>query len=201
MGKKIKKIKNNVSCCVCPVCGKGRFEAEYDICSVCSWENDPVQYDNPEVRGANHLSLNDYKKRWEKLTSFMPTLMKKYNVKKTKLSHWEYYELCVPRENIRDFVNSLTEQNIGIQLSFYNVCEKYGYDHMTFVGLPLLQGKTVVERNNEALEIVFCNNPIETCKKYKLKQLLEILENGSDVNKDWETLTPNICIEPNPREV
>lgn len=201
MKKKIKNIENNINCCVCPVCGKSKFESECDICSVCSWENDPVQYENPDTRGANYLSLNDYKKRWKKLASLMPALMKKYNVKKTDLSHWEYYELCVPRENIRDFVNSLSKQNIGIQLSFYNACKKYGYDRMTFVGLPLLQGKTVVERNNEALEIVFSNSPIETCKKYKLKQLLEVLEKGYNISNDWEMLTPNICVELNPREV
>lgn len=32
--------------------------SEYEICSVCNWENDPIQLTNPEFRGgANKESL------------------------------------------------------------------------------------------------------------------------------------------------
>lgn len=42
----------------CPVCGKSYLE-EYDICSICNWENDPVQLLNPDFAGgANEMSLN-----------------------------------------------------------------------------------------------------------------------------------------------
>ena len=114
--------------CVCPICEKHQFEYSYDICPVCFWENDNVQYNDPDFYGgANNLSLNDYKKRWKKLNDILPKLMKQYNVSKTNLSYWEYDQLNVPRENIKDFVNNLTKHNIGVQLSFYNVCKKYGY--------------------------------------------------------------------------
>lgn len=49
---------------LCPVCGKFEFEEsdDYHICPVCKWENDGLQYDNPDdAGGANHLSLNEAK--------------------------------------------------------------------------------------------------------------------------------------------
>ena len=186
--------------CVCPICEKHQFADSYEICPVCFWENDDYQYDNPDFTGgANSLSLNDYKKRWNKLNEIMPTLIKKYNVGKTELSHWEYDQLYVPRENVQEFVNALSDQNIGIELSFYNVCQKYNYDDMTFIGYPALLSHSIIDGNKEALEIIFSKNPIETCKKYKLKQVLEVLEKSTNIEKCWEESTPYICIEPNPK--
>ena len=46
----------------CPVCGKYTFEqwGDYDVCEVCYWENDPIQYQDPDYRGgANRMSLNE----------------------------------------------------------------------------------------------------------------------------------------------
>lgn len=45
----------------CPVCGKAHV-AEYDICDVCGWENDPVQLFEPNLPGgANEMSLQQAK--------------------------------------------------------------------------------------------------------------------------------------------
>lgn len=118
--------------------------------------------------------------------------MDKYKVSKTNISHWEYDELNVPRENIKEFVNSLTEQKIGIGLSFYNVCQKYGYDYRAFVGFPFIKARTAERMNSKSLNIVFSKNPIKTCKKYGLKQILEILEKSTNVKKTWQELTPYI---------
>lgn len=45
----------------CPCCGFYTFEKKehaYDICPVCFWEDDPVQFANPTMEnGANHVSL------------------------------------------------------------------------------------------------------------------------------------------------
>ena len=44
----------------CPVCGKFEFEeyGDFDICPVCNWENDNLQYDEHNYSGgANHLSV------------------------------------------------------------------------------------------------------------------------------------------------
>ena len=47
-----KKIK-------CPCCGKAYVD-EYEICDECSWENDPIQLDDPDFDGgANDMSLNE----------------------------------------------------------------------------------------------------------------------------------------------
>ncbi len=48
----------------CPVCGQYEFrrENDFDICSVCGWENDVIQLENPdEDLGANQTSLNEYR--------------------------------------------------------------------------------------------------------------------------------------------
>lgn len=43
----------------CPCCGETDV-SDYDICSNCSWENDPVQRLKPEFAGgANEMSLNE----------------------------------------------------------------------------------------------------------------------------------------------
>lgn len=42
----------------CPCCGKTKV-GEYDICTVCNWENDPIQLANPDMRGANHMTLSE----------------------------------------------------------------------------------------------------------------------------------------------
>lgn len=53
---------------LCPVCGAYTFEefGDYDICDVCYWENDPVQYRDPDYRGgANKESLNEARAAWK----------------------------------------------------------------------------------------------------------------------------------------
>lgn len=54
----------------CPACGKYTFQSgpgSYEICPVCGWENDKVQYKDPNLKGgANRLSLKEYKKQYEK---------------------------------------------------------------------------------------------------------------------------------------
>lgn len=52
----------------CPVCGQYEFgeRDDFDICDVCGWENDGLQYDQPDYwGGANDMSLNQYKAAWE----------------------------------------------------------------------------------------------------------------------------------------
>src|SRR5947199_258026 len=48
----------------CPCCGLFTLDEEppgtYEICMVCWWEDDPVQFANPDYRGgANEESLNE----------------------------------------------------------------------------------------------------------------------------------------------
>lgn len=54
---------------LCPVCGKTTFSVHnsFEICHVCGWEDDGLQYKNPDLSGgANDDSLNDYRKKWQK---------------------------------------------------------------------------------------------------------------------------------------
>jgi hypothetical protein len=54
----------------CPAC---RFltlseapPGTYEICAICGWEDDPVQFDDPDCRGgANGLSLNEWRRMVE----------------------------------------------------------------------------------------------------------------------------------------
>ena len=53
---------------LCPVCGTHRFAErdDYAICPVCGWENDALQYDEPDYEGgANVESLNQYREEWK----------------------------------------------------------------------------------------------------------------------------------------
>lgn len=54
----------------CPCCGNytlnGRPPGTYEICMICQWEDDQVQYDDPTYAGgANELCLNDARKLYE----------------------------------------------------------------------------------------------------------------------------------------
>ena len=54
---------------ICPVCGQYTFKAfgNYEVCPVCNWENDSLQYDLPdEDGGANRMSLNQAREAWKK---------------------------------------------------------------------------------------------------------------------------------------
>ena len=54
---------------MCPVCGKTKFEDDlsFEICDYCGWQDDYMEdYDTPDKpTGANRLSLNDMKARYE----------------------------------------------------------------------------------------------------------------------------------------
>ena len=49
----------------CPCCGRTMVE-EYDICTVCKWENDPVQLRDTDFGGgANIMSLNEAREAYK----------------------------------------------------------------------------------------------------------------------------------------
>lgn len=54
----------------CPCCGYKTLDEEppgtYEICSICFWEDDPVQYYDPDYSGgANTTSLRQAQKNYE----------------------------------------------------------------------------------------------------------------------------------------
>ncbi len=52
----------------CPVCDQETISEpmEYEICTVCGWEDDPDQIEHPGDTGANPISLNTARRRWRK---------------------------------------------------------------------------------------------------------------------------------------
>ena len=53
----------------CPVCESYTLDCygDYDICTVCNWEDCGYMRDNPdETSGANWLTLNQAKANWKK---------------------------------------------------------------------------------------------------------------------------------------
>lgn len=54
---------------MCKCCGQYELDKDsiYEICPICGWESDQVQEENPNMEGgANELSLNEYKAKYEK---------------------------------------------------------------------------------------------------------------------------------------
>ena len=51
----------------CRICGQTDIEFEFQVCKVCGWEDDDIQYENPDyIGGANDMSYNLYKKFFSK---------------------------------------------------------------------------------------------------------------------------------------
>lgn len=50
----------------CPCCGREKVE-KFDICSICGWENDPLQMQKPSYcGGANKMSLHEAQEAFRK---------------------------------------------------------------------------------------------------------------------------------------
>lgn len=61
----------------CPCCAWAGFGASspgtHEICSACGWEDDPLQFDDPNFRGgANELSLMEAREYFERHGSSCP---------------------------------------------------------------------------------------------------------------------------------
>ena len=51
----------------CPCCGKGIIKEWFDVCDICGWEHDNIQYSNPNFKGgANKMSLNQAREAYKK---------------------------------------------------------------------------------------------------------------------------------------
>ncbi len=70
----------------CPACDKSMFSGygSYELYRVCGWENDGVQFDDPDYRGgANGASLNEardhYRRRQQHASEQIPALAQEPN--------------------------------------------------------------------------------------------------------------------------
>lgn len=51
----------------CACCGENSLpvDSEFEICSICGWEDDDIQNENPQLDGgANEMSLDQAKKNY-----------------------------------------------------------------------------------------------------------------------------------------
>lgn len=58
--------KENRLACACCESSTISVRGDYEICPVCGWEDDPVQFDDPAFAGgANRSNLNEARKHWQ----------------------------------------------------------------------------------------------------------------------------------------
>ncbi|MCV6637184.1 CPCC family cysteine-rich protein [Candidatus Albibeggiatoa sp. nov. NOAA] len=63
--------EEKLACYPCPCCGyftlSEKPSGTFEICPVCNWEDDNVQYDDPNYNGgANRISLNTARENFAK---------------------------------------------------------------------------------------------------------------------------------------
>ena len=87
----------------CPVCGKTVFEeyGDYDICPICKWENDNLQFrDHNYAGGANDLSVNEARIEYYLMNDSSTR-------ERTKELYDEYYDtVSAVREKYKDIDHS-----------------------------------------------------------------------------------------------
>ena len=114
----------------CKVCGLGCIEHDFDICEYCGWEADDLQNDRPDYfGGANHMSLNEYKKFWKE---------NKEDILKN-LSKNRFYAIDKAREY---FKNNFKER--------YEKVKKRAEENRRKIELERQQGKLKVNNDEES---------------------------------------------------
>ena len=81
----------------CPCCGFDTLDAEppgtFDICRICGWEDDDVQFEDPDFSGgANVLSLRKYQLNWSKSTYNHPIIQSEteiFGIKYNRKPGWK----------------------------------------------------------------------------------------------------------------
>ena len=124
-GKLVEQEQNK-----CKVCGLGNIEHDFDICEFCGWEADDLQNDRPDYfGGANHMSLNEYKKFWKE---------NKEDILKN-LSKNRFYAIDKAREY---FKNNFKER--------YEKVKKRAEENRRKIELERQQGKLKVNNDEES---------------------------------------------------
>ncbi|MFJ7736282.1 CPCC family cysteine-rich protein [Lysinibacillus sp. NPDC097287] len=81
----------------CPCCGYKTLEEKppgtYEICNICSWEDDDVQYRDPHYEGgANEVSLKQAQQNFIKFRACDEgsiIFVRKVNIDDIKDPHWQ----------------------------------------------------------------------------------------------------------------
>ena len=66
---------------ICVCCGNRTLRSEppgtFEICPVCYWEDDNVQFDDPDYeKGANNISLNKARENFKKMGAISADCLK-----------------------------------------------------------------------------------------------------------------------------
>lgn len=79
----------------CPCCGYKTLESEheYDICPICFWEDDDIQFDDADFSGgANDVSLRQAQKNYSQFGACQKNMLnhvRKPNKGDVKDSNWK----------------------------------------------------------------------------------------------------------------
>ena len=97
----------------CFCCGSYSLENDpqkptFEICSVCYWENDPIQNEKPEyIGGANRISLNQAKNNYYKYGAidekFIEYVIKKRMYKRSIFSTKQGF--IIKKQNVKNLYN------------------------------------------------------------------------------------------------
>lgn len=124
----------------CPCCGKKTLIEEphgtYQICPICHWEDDYVQFMSPDyIGGANKKSLNETRKEFQKARY---EYLKKINQKKLKEKKWKNNVLFMEfLQSIKEIKIISEKQSKEILDNVYNRFNLYDSGHViwnTFKG-------------------------------------------------------------------
>ncbi len=82
----------------CPCCGYKTLDENppgtYDICPICFWEDDGVQFNDPDYEGgANHVSLRQAQKNYDEFGACEKEMLchvRKPNKNDEKDSNWKH---------------------------------------------------------------------------------------------------------------
>ena len=70
-------VKHYCACCGYAALVEPAGTGSFDICPICFWEDDPVQFNNLDLRGgANRCSLRQARLNFEKLGASEPEMLK-----------------------------------------------------------------------------------------------------------------------------
>lgn len=203
----------------CPVCKNYTLSMknEYDICTVCGWEDDGYEKYPDEESGPNHISFNEAKRLWDSNIGFNNDcifIRKPLGIEMPKGSK-EYLDI---KKYIDDPENSYKEANKALD---------YEISHGTFDNIDYLEAKnkafTIFNAlafldseigRQSAIRLALCYANGYGCKRnlYVASRLaIEVEElynarlknvsikhiNGLDV--DSELITIRICDKTNPK--
>lgn len=189
----------------CPCCGKKTLTEEppgtYQICPICHWEDDYVQFMNPDYRGgANKKSLNETRKEFQKARY---EYLKKINQEKIKEKKWKNNVLFMEfLQSIQEIKIISENQSKKIIDNIYTRFNLYDSGHViwnTFKGKQEIISYSDLTKYinvDNSYYIIWDNNDIPMIK-CKLKSLIDNVDDTEAVSINFWIVSEdyNIILE------